>query len=180
MPVAPHAGNHRIDDFAHDLRAQRRIDQRARSEGAHPPGIRTLVAVEDALVVLRRSHRNGAAAVADREKRDLGAGQAFLEHEPIPGGPELPLLHRRGDRGAGCRPVVGDDDPLAGGEAVGLDHHGISELATVKHGLGRSCVVADAITGRRNAMSGHEVLGEDLAALESGSGGGRTKDLQPS
>ena len=78
------------------------------------------------------------------------------------------------------RPVGGDDDPLAGGESVGLDHHGIPELATVEHGPGRSGVVAHAITGRRNAMSRHEVLGEDLAALETGGSGGRTKDRQPS
>ena len=60
-------------------------------------------------------------AVADREQRKLGTGQAFFDHEAPSGvaerGPREIVTHRIarfGDR-------LGDDDAFAGGQPVGLD-----------------------------------------------------------
>ena len=44
------------------------IDQRARRERAHAAGVRPSIAVEDALVILRRHQRLRARAVAEREE----------------------------------------------------------------------------------------------------------------
>ena len=49
--------------------------KRARRKCAHPAGIRTLVIVEDPLVILRGADRQRADAVADDEERDLGPGR---------------------------------------------------------------------------------------------------------
>ena len=45
------------------------------------------------------------------------------------GGAELPVDHRRAHRRLGLGAVVGNDDALAGGEAVGFDHDRKAELA---------------------------------------------------
>ena len=50
-----------------------------------------------------------------------------------PGVPKLTLLHRACDRGVrGCR-GLGDDDALAGREAIGLHDDREPELAAVDH-----------------------------------------------
>ena len=94
VPLGAHAAHHRVDDLAHDARLHRGVDQRARRERAHPAGVRSLVVVEDALVVLRRRQRHRAAAVADREERDFGPVRHSSSTTPRAGVAELTLLHR--------------------------------------------------------------------------------------
>ena len=85
-----------------------------------PPVFGPLVAVEDPLVVLRRRHRDRALAVAQRQQRELLADEVLLDDD---------AARRRSAarRGTSCRAraglglVRGDDDALAGGEAVELD-----------------------------------------------------------
>ena len=56
------------------------------------------------------------AAVAHREQRHLGTGQVLLDQHRVP-------AVEHGQRVLdGRRPVVGDDDALAGGQTVVLDH----------------------------------------------------------
>ena len=79
--------------------SQRGVEQRARRERAHAAGVRPLVAVEDALVILRRADRRARAAVAQREERHFRAAEAFLDHDASAGVAELLLVHRaRGSR----------------------------------------------------------------------------------
>ena len=92
------------------------------------------------------------------------------------GGAELTLLHRRADRGIGCRAVRRDDDTLAGGEPIGLDHHRKSELAVRDDRARVRGIVADAIARGRNAVARHELFGEHLAAFELRGRARRTED----
>ena len=119
-------------------------------------------------------------AVDQREHTQLRSRHAFFDDDRIAGRSEDALDHRLPNRGDRLLLRAADSDALSRRQSIGLDHHRITELAAVEHGPGRSCVVAHAITGRRNAMFRHEVLGEDLAALQPGGRGGRPKDLQPS
>ncbi len=50
-----------------------------------PPVLGPVVAVADALEVLRRRQGHGPRAVADREHRELGAGQPLLDHHAAAG-----------------------------------------------------------------------------------------------
>ena len=56
---------------------------------AHPAGVGAGVAVADALEVLRRRERPSrvGSAVAHDEQRQLGTGEAFLDHERAPASP---------------------------------------------------------------------------------------------
>ena len=69
-----------------------------------------------------------------------------------------------------------DDDPLAGGQSVGLDHDRSMKNfdSLVEFGGGH----ADSIVGRRNIVPLQEALGEGLAALQHGSSAGGPKDAQ--
>ena len=85
-----------------------------------PPGVRSLVVVEHALVVLRRRERLRVVSVAQHEHRQLGAGHALFDHARAAGVAErvarqvrAHCVTRVGDR-------LGDDHALARGEAVGL------------------------------------------------------------
>ncbi len=99
----------------------RRRDAGHRRVGAHAAGVRALVAVADPLVVLRRGERHAHAAVAQGEQRDLLADEPLLDHQRASGIAERAVEHRA----SGLLGLLGraaDDDALAGGEPVGLDH----------------------------------------------------------
>ena len=72
-----------------------------------------------------------ARAVADDEERHFGTGQTLLDHEPRAGVAEPALAHRGDDGRFGLGAIVGDDDALAGGQAVGLQDDRESELAAI-------------------------------------------------
>ena len=57
MSLGRHSRDHRIDDLTHHTRVQRSVDQRAWGERAHAAGVRPVIVVEDALVVLRGADR---------------------------------------------------------------------------------------------------------------------------
>ena len=80
MTLGRHSGQHRIHDLPHHPDFKGGVEQRTRRERAHSAGIRTPIVVEDPLVILRRSDRQRAGAVADKEERDFGTAQAFLDH----------------------------------------------------------------------------------------------------
>ena len=130
---------------------------RQRRVRAHAAGVRALVAVEDALVVLGGCERQHVVAVAEQEQRHLLAVEELLdEHRAV-----LQPVGRVGDRGLA---IVGDEHALAGGESVGLHDVGGSVLVD-----GRECVFEGAGTG--GAAGGyarviHDSLCERLAALE--------------
>ena len=62
--------------------------------GAHAAGVRTRVAVEDRLVILRRRQRHDVAPVAQRDEADLFAAQELFDHQ---------AALQRAERGFGLR-----------------------------------------------------------------------------
>jgi hypothetical protein len=87
-----------------------------------PPVIGPAVAVEDALVVLRRRHRHRALAVAQGQQRQLLALEVLLDHHAL--GP-VPALHEQRPRALARRALVGRDHHAPSRpQPVGLDHVG--------------------------------------------------------
>ena len=60
-------------------------------------------------------------AVEERKEACLLALEKFLDHDLAPASPKAPAKARL-DRGLGLVVRLRDDDALAGGEPVGLDH----------------------------------------------------------
>ena len=85
-----HAGKRRFDDLAHDTGLQLGRQHSGGRIGAHAAGVRTLVAVEDALVVLRRAEGEGGGAVAQGEEARLLAFEKGLDHDLGAGLPRPP------------------------------------------------------------------------------------------
>ena len=60
------------------------VEPRQRRVGAHAAGVGALVAVAQALVVLRGAQRQHVVAVAEEEERHLGPVEELLdEHGPV-------------------------------------------------------------------------------------------------
>ncbi len=72
---------------------------RQRGVGAHAAGVRALVVIEDALVVLSRSERQHRVAVAQEEERDFLSGEELLDEH----GSEAEVVGGVLDRGHAVR-----------------------------------------------------------------------------
>ena len=178
MPFSAHPRNHWGDDFIEDLLFQRAIAERARCEGAHAAGVRALIAVVDALVILRGAKGKHALAVTQHEVGQLRSLQTFLDHEPVTRRAESPLAHHRRHGGVGRGRVGSHDDALAGRETVGLEHHRERKAAGPQHIDGFVGRRAGLPRRRRHAVTGHEPLCERLAALECRGGACRSKNWE--
>ncbi len=143
-----------LEDRLEDLVDELRIGPRQRRVRAHAARVGPLVPVERALEVLRGLERYDRVAVRDGEERDLRAVEELLDDDP-PAGQRV---------GAGRLDVVGDDDALAGGQAVVLDHVGRAEGVEGRVDLRRAG--ADVRAGGGHLGGGHHVLGERLGALQ--------------
>ena len=118
-----------------------------RGVGAHPAGVRSLVAFVCPLEVLDDRQRERSHTVAEREDGDLLAFEELLDHDRVAEG---------GGRDEGAvelRLIVADEHAFAGCEAVGLDHAGRSRN---RERLGRG-----------HARVTHDVLGERLRAFDA-------------
>ena len=124
---------------------------------AHAAGVGACVAVEQALVVLRGAERAARVAVAEEEERHLGSGEELLDEHRAEGQIGVGVGER-------LVAVVGDDDALAGREAVGLDHIGGAEVVEGRLELGAGGGAQRA--AGRHARGIHDPLRERLRALE--------------
>src|SRR3954462_9481154 len=88
-------GQHWIHDLAHDARLHRSVEEGTRRERSHAASIRSLIAVEDSLVILRRHERRRTRAVTDGEEGDLRSIETLFEHDPRAGAAELLVFHCR-------------------------------------------------------------------------------------
>ncbi len=121
----------------------------------HAAGVGPGVTVERSLEVLSRDERDGAAAVAQREQRDLGTFEELLDHDvahALQGAQRLvDILLRAADEDALPRrePVLLHDARRAGdGEPSGACHPGV----------------------------GHDLLRERLRSFDPGRGRARAED----
>ncbi len=164
------------DDVLQDGRVGGRLHPHDRGVGPHSPGVRPLVLVVSPLVVLGREERQDLAPVRDDEDGCLPSFEALLYDDPLPGGPEL--AGERGPHGLlGLVAVVGDGDALARGGAVGL-HDNREVAAGGEVGQRRRLAVKGLEVRGGDAGLAHELLGEDLGALDAGGGAGGAEDLQ--
>ena len=80
-----HAGDHRPRNVRHEPVAHLRVDDLVGGVRAHSAGIRALVVIEGALVVLGRDQRHYALTVAHHQERQLFALQAFFQNNSTAG-----------------------------------------------------------------------------------------------
>ena len=140
-----------------------RRHHRRRRIGAHAAGVRALVAVEDALVILRAGERQRMLAVGENEEAGFLAGEKFLDHD-LRAGIAEPAGEHHVDGGFRFRNGLCDHDAFAGGETIGLHHDRRALRADV--GLGGRGVV-EALVGRgRNIVRLADVLGEAFRSFE--------------
>ena len=169
-----HGTQRRLHDFGHDARAHRGVDNWRRRIGAHAAGIRPLVAIECALVVLRRSKRQRRFAVAQGEERCFFAVEKFLDDEF---GASRAKLAAKNHLDGGFR--LGDafryHHALAGGEPVGLDDD--RRAAGARIGLGFVGVAKALVGGGRYAGGAAQILGEALGTLKLRRGAARPESL---
>ena len=145
--------------------------------GSHAARVGAFVVVVGGLVVLGGFERDDGAAIDDGEDARLLADQALFDHDPLAGLAERLVDHDVPDGGHGFLSRGADDDPFAGGQAVGLDDQGpFGSFFDV--GRRGGCVVKDGIIRGRDVCQAHEVLGEGLAPFQFGRLAGRTEDEQ--
>ena len=82
-PRARQLVEHRLVDLFDELLDLAPIERRHRRESAHPAGVRSGVAVADALVVARGGERQRTAPVAEREHRQLLPFEQLLDHDAV-------------------------------------------------------------------------------------------------
>jgi hypothetical protein len=161
-------GSQRVDDrlvrHRGDLSRAREIEARHRGVAAHAAGVRALVAVEDALVVLRRRQRHGTVAVAERQQRHLLPVEELLQHHL--GLAEPPLAEEHVEGGARLALVGGDDHALARGQHVGLEYGRVGGAGEVRRGL--LAIAEDGVRRRRHPAALHQLLRIRLRSLDAG------------
>ena len=172
-------GEQRLHRGGHDVVHLGRPDVGHRGVGAHAAGVRTAVAVADALEVLGRQQGHRGRAVVEDEEGALLAGQSLLNDDAPPGlaegGPGELGLHVRPGFCDGLR----HQHALAGGQPVGLDHPGPGQALEVGQRLGALGGVEGGVAGRGHAGVGQDLLHEGLRALQAGPVGTGSHDGAP-
>eukprot|EP00160_Parvularia_atlantis_P002808 Unigene12337_Nuclearia_a/m.37496 Unigene12337_Nuclearia_a/g.37496 ORF Unigene12337_Nuclearia_a/g.37496 Unigene12337_Nuclearia_a/m.37496 type:complete len:554 (-) Unigene12337_Nuclearia_a:9-1670(-) len=162
--LAPDAVDRRLQHGLHHVRHERGRAQRRRGVRAHSARVRALVAVERALVVLRRRHRHDGIAVAECQHRQLLALDKLLDHDLVARDAERAVAHDRLHGRDGLLGRHGHEHALAGREARCLDHEPVPRLLHVRERRGE--LAEDLVVGGRDAVAAHKVLRERLGALE--------------
>jgi hypothetical protein len=140
---------------------------RGRGHGPHPPGVRSLVAVQGPLVVLDRGHGDHPGPVGEDEERHLLALQELLHDDLLSRRAEdLLLAHHFFDRDPRVLGLFDDEGTLARGKPVGLHRIGVSKRCLLHEGEGVLEGPADLEAGRGDVVPRHELTGEGLRALD--------------
>ena len=111
-------------------------------------------------------HGHHGLPVGEGQDGDLRPGEKLFNDHPAAALAEHALLHH-GDNGlSGLLPGLSDNDALAQGQTVGLDHNG--HFCRFKIPQGRRRIVKALIGGGGDAVFLHQILGKNLAALDLG------------
>ncbi len=162
--VGGHAVHGRNDHLAHDARVHFRRDHRRRRIGAHAAGVGALIAVAQALVILRRGKGKHIPAVDHRDEARFLARKKVLDDDARTRVAHRVFDQHRVDGRIGFGARLRDDHALARGETIGLDDDGCAALGHIV--VSRARVGESAIAGGRQPVARHERLGEILGALE--------------
>ena len=135
-------------------------------DGAHAAGVETGVAVAGALMVHGGHHGHQRVSVGEGQNGDLRPLQVFLDDHAQAAVAELFPRHHVGDGLFCLLPGGGDDDALAQGQPVGLDHGG--DRGGLQIGQSLLQHGEAPVFGGGDAVAAHQVLGKYLAALDDG------------
>ena len=164
----PDAFQKTLKHFFINLFHQRIRDDRGRGVSAHSARIGPLVIVQETFVILRRNQRNYRFAIGQRENRRFLADQKFFDDDDTSRCPERSaeaLL----DRILRVFPAGGDNDAFSGGESIRFDNDAAPCVIFFADIFQSAFLVSKTgISGGRNAVFDHELLGEILAALQPG------------
>ena len=178
--VRRHAVDGGQDDFAHRPGVDIGRHHRRGRVRAHAAGVRAGVPVADAFVILAGGQRQHILAIAQHDEAGFFALQEFFNHHACAA---RVVNHAQG--------VVfqhethgfvrffqrhGHDHAFASSQAVGLHHDGGTDFVDV--GVRGGGVGEGVVSGGRDFVALHEVLGEGLGAFKLCSGLGRAKDAQ--
>ena len=151
-----HRHAHLIDDALHAIRRQP-IQRRIR---AHATGVRPLIVVEHALMVLRRLQRNHRLPVDQAEQAHLRAIQERLQQHRVTARQNI---LRMGD---GRRTILRHHHALARGQTIILDHPIRAETINRRLDVGVGSARLNRLRmGRLHARRSHHVLRERLRPL---------------
>ncbi len=114
-------------------------------------------------MILGRTEGQDRAAVGQGKEAGFLARHELFQHHFLAG-----LAERAGEHGVECverfLPGFGDDHALAGGQAIGLDHHRQGEI--VERG-DRAILAGDTdVAGGRDVGALAQILGEALGAFQ--------------
>ena len=147
------------------------------SVGAHAARVRPTIALEQALVILRRYERNEPLAICDREQRRFFAVHELLDEQLAAGNAKRAVDEHRVNRAVRFIECFTNDDAFPGGETGRLDHDRRPELARGTAGVVDIC--AGERARRRHIRVEHELLRERLGGLDLRCLTSRTEDEQP-
>ena len=160
-----HSGGNRPHDMLQGIFLIFGIDKRKSGIGSHSTGVRTLVTVEGALVVLGKNHRNDFLSVHETEEGELGAGEEFL-HDYLAVSEPVVKKHIP-ERIVSLLEILGDDNALSGCEPVIFEYYRELSFPDVCQCL---IIPGECLVSRcRDIVTSHESLGEILARLNDGS-----------
>ena len=137
--------------------------ERAGGKRAHAAGVRPLVAVQRALVILTRLHRYDRLAVAEAEHRHLAPDHTFLDEHPRAALAEFAALHHLHNGLLRLFHRRRDDHALAQRQPIRLDDNRRALRVQIRQRLVH--LGEDFALRRGDSVFAHQVFGEDLARL---------------
>ena len=143
-------------------------DLRHRAVGAHAAGVRALVLVVGALVILRNRHRPEVGAVHEAHQREFLSFEEVFDNHFGTGVTETVIDENIFQSGNGGFLIHRNGHAFARSQTVSLDHDRGTMFAHV--GCGTVQVVEGLILCGRNVVTFHKLLGEILGALDLGGG----------
>ena len=140
---------------------------------AHAAGVRALVAVEDALVVLGEGERAERVAIAEGEDAEFVAEEELFDDNFTTSVAKGLVDHDLLKGFLGLLLGLGEDNTLASSETGSLDDNVVVDAVDVGTGLVKVGEVL--VRGRGDIVFLHEILGVGLATLETSSFLGRAE-----
>lgn len=126
------------------------------SDGSHSAGVKSLVAVESALMVHGRNHGNNGFSVGEGKHRNLGSLKEFLDYDFVSAVAEFLVLHDFLNGRKGLLALGRNDDALSESKSVGLYDGGNRSGFKILEGGGG--VGKDLVFCRGNAVFFHEIF----------------------
>ena len=165
----------RKDDLLLEFRKHMSRNNGCRAVCAHAAGVRSLIAIKDALMVLRTRKKHGVLTIDESENGTLLAVKELLYKHFGAGGTELVPDKHVVDGRLGLFSSLRNNHALACGKTVRLDDD--RKSVRRKRGLCRRGISEHLGLARGNACRLHDFLGETLGSLHASAGGHRTERL---